>query len=118
MGRMIRRGVLFTVLLAGLVAPASADPMLMFLIGIARQMIVSRGATPETERVAAVQEPNWERVYPGTSGGPDHLLRLINDSFLYLPEDRRREIFDSLHAALADPKNAAVRGAMIEYFAE
>jgi len=118
MGRMLRRGVLFTVLMAGLVAPAAADPILMFLIGIAREMIVSHGTTPEKERVPAIQQPNWERVYPGTSVEPDHLLRLINDSFLYLPEDRRREIFDSLHAALVDPKNAAVRGAMIEYFAE
>ena len=32
-------------------------------------------------------------------------------------ESQRREIFESLHAALADPKNAAVRAPMIEYFA-
>src|SRR3970282_2484459 len=56
-------------------------------------------------------------VYPGSPVEPEHLRRLIDDSFLYLSDAQRREIFDSLHAALSDPKNAAVRGAMIEYFA-
>jgi len=115
---MLRRGVLFTVLMAGLVAPASADPILMFLIGIAREMVIKHGNTPESERMPEALVPDWSLVYPGTSVEPEHLRRLIDDSFLYLADGQRREIFDSLHAALMNPKNAAVRGAMIQYFAE
>ena len=44
------------------------------------------------------------------------MRRLIEDSFPYLGSAQRKEIFDSLNAALADPKNAAVRGEMIQYF--
>jgi hypothetical protein len=118
MGRILRKGVLFTLLFAGLVAPAAADPILMFLIGIAREMVISHGTAPAGSRVPEQPLPDFSRVYPGTSVEPDVLRRLIDDSFLYLSEAQRREIFDSLHAALMNPKNAAVRGAMIEYFAE
>ena len=118
MGRALRKGVLFTALFAGLVAPAAADPLLFFLIGIAREMVIKHGTTPGSERVPEALVPDWSRVYPGTSIEPDHLRRLIDDSFLYLGQSQRREIFDSLHAALMNPNNAAVRGSMIEYFAE
>ncbi len=120
MGRYFRGGVLFAFLFAGLVAPATADPILMFLIGIAREMVITHGTSPGTSRahVPVVPMPDLSRVYPGTSVDPDHLRRLIDDSFLYLGESQRREIFDSLHAELMNPKNVAVRGALIEYFAE
>jgi hypothetical protein len=58
------------------------------------------------------------KVYPGTSIEPEYIRRLINDSFLYLEDRQREEIFDTLNAALVNPKNAAVRGVMIEYFAD
>jgi hypothetical protein len=48
---------------------------------------------------------------------PQYLRRLIDDSFLYLSDSQRDEIFESLNKALLDPRNAAVRGSMIEYFA-
>ena len=117
MGRFLRKGVLFTLLFAGVVTPAAANPILMFLLGFARNLIESniarsRGA-PAAESV-----PELARVYPGTTVEPDHLRRLIDDSFLYLGDAQRKEIFDSLHEALSNPKNVAVRGAMIEYFME
>lgn len=117
MGRHLRRGVLFTLLFAGVVAPAAADPILMFLLSVAREMVESHAART---RAAPAPElvPDMERVYPGTAVEPEHLRRLIDDSFLYLTEAQRKEIFDALHEALMDPKNAAVRGTMIHYFAE
>jgi len=116
MGRLLPKGVLFALLFAGAAAPAAADPMAMFLLGIAREIVESHAARP---RAAPVPEfvPDMSRVYPGTSVEPEHLRRLIDDSFPYLGDGQRREIFDALHAKLSDPKNAAVRGAMIEYFA-
>jgi hypothetical protein len=116
-GRTLRKGVLFTLLFAGVVAPARADPLLLFLIGIARDMVISHANNPN-KNVVLEPMPDFARVYPGTSVEPEVLRRLIDDSFLYLSDRQRTEIFDSLHAALLNPKNAAVRGAMIEYFAE
>lgn len=118
MGRLFRKGVLFAFLFAGVATPAAADPLIMFLIGIARDMVIQHATSarraPEPEQFV----PDMSKVYPGTSVEPDHLRRLIDDSFLYLGSEQRREIFEALHAALSNPKNAAVRGAMIEYFAE
>jgi hypothetical protein len=115
MRRILRKGVVFTLLFAGLCAPASADPVLMFLIGMARDMVTEHANAPRRGPVVAL--PDMDKVYPGTTVEPDHLRRLIDDSFLYLSTAQRREIFDSLNNALLDPRNAAVRGAMIEHFA-
>ena len=90
----------------------------MFLIGIARDMVVNHAASASRGRAPEPSMPDLSRVYPGTSVEPDHLRQLIDDSFLYLSDGQRREIFESLNAALMNPKNAAVRAPMIEYFAE
>jgi hypothetical protein len=117
--RFLRKGVLFTVLFAGLVSPAAADPLIMILIGIARDMVEAHAAkgirppAPDAEFV-----PDMSQVYPGTSVEPKYLRQLIDDSFVYLSAVQRQEIFSTLHEALMNPKNAAVRGAMINYFAE
>jgi len=60
--------------------------------------------------------PDLEKVYQGTTVEPDHLRRLIDDSFPYLSDAQRKEIFASLNEALADPKNATMRATLIEYF--
>lgn len=87
----------------------------MFLLSMAREAIFKaareQAATP-AEPPAAVA------TYPGTLVAPADLKRLIDESFTYLSQAQRQEVFDSLHAALMDPKNAAVRASMIEYFAE
>ncbi|HLX82221.1 MAG TPA: hypothetical protein VKS43_16715 [Burkholderiales bacterium] len=113
MGRFLRKGVLFTLLFAGLVAPASADPIIMLLLSVARQIAEAQANKP----AAPVVLPEMSRYYPGTTVEPEHLKSLIDDCFIYLSFDQRREIFNSLNAALLDPRNAAVRGTMIEYFA-
>jgi len=119
MGRVLRRGVLFTLLFAGVVTPAAADPLLMFLLGVARDMVLAHAQTRGNRPVEPeLPMPDFSKVYPGTSVEPEVLRRLIDDSFLYLSSSQRREIFESLNAALLNPKNAAIRGTMIEYFAE
>ena len=116
MVRWLRKGVLFTLLFAGLAAPAAADPMLMFLLGIARQIVEAHAARPPGA-VDPEPLPDMSQVYPGTTVEPEHIRRLIDDSFTYLTPAQRREVFDALNAALLNPKNAAVRGVMIEHFA-
>ncbi len=87
----------------------------MFLLSVAREMVQAHAART---RAAPAVVPDTSRDYPGTGVEPEHLRRLIDDSFIYLSDAQRKEIFDSLHEALMDPKNAAVRGTMIQYFAE
>jgi hypothetical protein len=118
MGRLLRRGVLFTLLFAGLVAPAAADPILMLLMSIARNMVTSHAQKPDSEKLLEGEIFDAAKVYPGTLVEPDQIRRLIDDSFLYLGDRQRQEIFDSFNAELLKPKNAAVRGAMIEYFTD
>jgi len=118
MGRRLRQGVVFALLFAGLVAPAAADPVLMLLLGIARDMIIDHANAPKGPAEPEQPMPDLARVYPGTSVEPEILRRLIDDCFLYLSSQQRQEIFDRLNAALLDPKNAAIRGTMIEYFTE
>jgi hypothetical protein len=105
-------------LLLGLAAPAAAaDPILMLLLGVAREMIFN------TVRERVMAPPDAEPLpaataYPGTVVEPAQVRRLIDEGFGYLSSGQREEIYESLHATLMDPKNAAVRGSMIEYFAE
>lgn len=115
---LLRRAVLFTLLLVSLApvrAPA-ADPLLMFLLGIARDMVVSHANRPQVREDLPMVDLG--RVYPGTLVEPDHIRRLINECFTYLSAAQRAEVFASLNEALLSPKNAAVRAPMIEYFVQ
>jgi len=49
---------------------------------------------------------------------PKQLRQLIDESFTYLSDRQRQEILDSLNRELLKPKNAALRGPMIQYFAD
>jgi len=118
MVRLAAKAVVF-VLLLGLAAPApAADPLLMFLLGVAREVIFAAArrhaaVPPEPTEPAAVAS-----TYPGTGVEPAHVKRLIDEGFTYLSAAQRAEVFDSLHSELMNPKNAALRGPMIEYFAQ
>ena len=117
MGRFIRGGVLFTLLLAGVVTPAAADPILMFLIGIARDMIITHAQRPRDPN-EPVALPVMAKVYPGTTVPPEYMRRIIDESYSYLSDRQREEIFDALNAELMNPKNAAMRSAYIQFFAD
>ena len=119
MGRLLRRGVLFALLFAGLSAPAAAEPLILtLLMSIARQMVTSHAMKPDSEKRLEVEIPDVSRFYPGTVVEPAQIRRVIDESFVYLNDWQRDEIFDSFNAELMKPKNAAVRLAMIEYFTD
>jgi hypothetical protein len=115
MMRRTQKAIVFSLLLC-LSAPALAlDPVVMFLLGIAREMAF----TAVRERLMAPREPDPPpELYPGTTVEPMYVRKLVDEGFNYLSRGQRDEVFDSLHASLMDPKNAAVRASMIEYFAE
>lgn len=115
MGR-VTKTLVFALLLACALPARAADPILMFLLGVAREMVAS-AAAEAVARAATASEPERVDVYPGTTVQPEHLRRLINDSFLYLTEAQRAQVFEALHEQLMKPEMAAVRAPMIEYFA-
>jgi hypothetical protein len=115
--RGIPRAALFSMLL-GLATPASAaDPIVMLLLSIAREMVFNA----VRERLTAPPAPEpipAATAYPGTAVEPEHVRRLIDEGFGYLSRTQRDEVYESLHAQLMDPRNASVRASTIEYFAE
>lgn len=117
MRRLCSRGLFFILLLACALPARAADPILMFLLGFARnvierQVVEAMNAPPEP-----VPLPDLGKTYPGTTVEPKIVRRLIDDSFLYLSEEQREEIFTSFNKALLNPRNAAIRGQLIEHFA-
>ena len=97
--------------------PARAfDPLLSFLYYLAREIMYESYVNSENPQNRPI-EP-LPAVYPGTMVEPSKLRALIDDSFIYLSERRRGQIFQAFHDELVKPKNAAVRASMIEYFAE
>jgi hypothetical protein len=88
----------------------------MFLFNWASNIVDS--ASQRAPHQPPIPESELEATYAGTSVRPEQLKRLIDESFTYLSDDQRQEIFDSLNRELIKPKNAAVRGPMIEYFAD
>lgn len=112
--RLLSQAVIALVL-ASASLPARADPVLMFLVGFARNLAESSMA-----RSAGTREPVAPRpaTYPGTSVQPTHVQRLIDDCFTHLSERQRAEIFETLNAELLKPANGLVRGEMIQYFAQ
>ena len=115
--RRIQGVVLFSALLGRATPAAAADPILMLLLSVAREMIFNAVrdrllAPPAPEPIPAAT------AYPGTAVEPAHVHRLIDEGFGYLSLTQRDEVYESLHAQLMDPKNASVRASTIEYFAE
>ena len=92
--------------------PARADPIVMFLLGMARDMAAK---AIEEHLAKPVPEPE---TYAGTTVQPAHLRQLIHDSFLHLSDDQREEIFQALNAELVKPENNTFRASIIEYFSQ
>jgi hypothetical protein len=111
MAKVLGRSLFFAFSLA-CAWPAHAEPLLMFLLGAAQEIISA--ARPAAVPVPA---PAPSTVYPGTTVEPALLKRLIDESFAYLTPEQRGEVFQALNAELVKPENFAVRGPMIENFA-
>ena len=120
MDRLLRRTIFFFALLGCALPARAADPILMFIMTVAREMIESHARKPATATLPHMGGtlPEFPKVYPGTMVEPAHLRSLIDECFPYLSDSRREEIFDALHANLLDPRNAPVRASLIDYFAQ
>jgi len=101
---------------AGAAPARAADPILMFLLSVARDLIEAHARRAPAPLPPPVQVPELSRAYPGTVVEPEHLRRLIDESFVYLSDGQRGEVFASLHAALSQPENGPMRAGMIDHF--
>src|SRR3954471_15581129 len=103
MVRILGRSLFFAFALS-CASSAHAEPLLMFLLGAAQEIIAAAQAAPKV-----VEAPPPSTVYPGTSVEPAILKRLIDESFVYLTTGQRDEVFQALNAELVKPQNFAVR---------
>lgn len=113
--RLALRRFAFLVLASVWAVPANADPLLFFLMSAAREISAAVARRPAQDP-AALSVPEPFTTYPGTAVEPDTLRRIIDDSFTYLSESQRDEVFASLHEMLLDPRLGNQRAALIEYF--
>ena len=94
--------------------PAQADPIVFFLMSVAREMVTTAMMKPSPPVVVPL--PEAPGTYSGTAVRPDDLRRIVDESFVYLSSSQRAEVFDSLHAKLLDPNLGISRATLIEYF--
>ena len=113
MAKILGRSFFFAVCLAFACPAMAADPLLMFIFGVAKEVASASGREPAPAPAAAVSI-----TYPGTTVTPPGLRRLIDESFTYLSERQRTEVFDALNGELMKPGNVAVNAPLIEHFAE
>ena len=117
-----RLGLASFVLLVALAlpsAPARAfDPLMMFLLGFAKNLIdsaIEENAARQPPRVVVVPAP---APPPKAASQMDEndLRALVDESFGYLSSTQRAELLAGLEKALADPANGPYRVAIINQF--
>lgn len=99
-------------------APALAvDPLTMFLLGFARNLITSAIESNRSQAPAPVAAPAPAPVQkaPG-SLEPSDLRALIDESFPHLTGGQRAELLAGLEQSLSDPANAPHRQAILAQF--
>lgn len=109
------RRIAFLLVATSWTLPVRADPLLFFLMSIAKEIAAASAAKPAPE-VAALAVPEPSSTYPGTAVEPETLRQIIDDSFGYLSQSQRREVFESLNEMLLDPKLGTSRATLIEFF--
>lgn len=115
-------GCLTALVLLGIPMQArAADPVLMFFLGFAKNVIESHleanaARTPAPQPIAPQSVlPAVAFKAPGSMTNED-LRLLVNDSFAYLNRLQRTELLDELEKTLADPALAVHREAIIGEF--
>lgn len=103
-------------------APArAADPLLMFLLGFAKNLIESAiednaaRPTPVAPTPLAPAVPAVPNKSPAQLDAND-LRKLVDESFAYLDRSQRDELLTGLEQALENPANVAYRAAILTQF--
>ncbi|MGH8665189.1 MAG: hypothetical protein ACREUX_13090 [Burkholderiales bacterium] len=110
--------LMLVLVLAFPAAPApAADPLLMFMLGFAKNLLESaieaNAAKPAPAMIVAAPAPLPKA--PAHMDAAD-LRALVDESFGYLSSAQRAELLAGLHKALSDPANAPYRDAILAQF--
>jgi hypothetical protein len=126
MRRSARAAGFVVALMAALhAAPAAAaDPLLMFLLGFAKNLIesaIEENAAKSAKGVVVPAPAPAPAPLPALSKAParmdeNDLRLLVDESFNYLSASQRAELLAGLEKALADPANAPYRDAILTQF--
>lgn len=115
-------GLALALVLALSAGPAAAfDPVLMFFLGFARNLIESaieaNAAKPAAPVIATAPAPlPAPPAKPAAHMDENDLRVLIDDSFGYLSSSQRAELLAGLEKALSDPANTPYREAILTQF--
>ncbi|MPZ46378.1 MAG: hypothetical protein GEV05_23925 [Betaproteobacteria bacterium] len=120
-GARLSRPVLVLMLVLVLAFPAApaaaADPLLMFMLGFAKNLIESaieaNAAKPAPAAIVVAPAPLPKA--PAHMDAAD-LRALVDESFGYLSSAQRAELLAGLDKALSDPANAPYRDAILAQF--
>jgi hypothetical protein len=113
----IRRS-LAIVLLAGSTSALALDPITLVLLRMLRDQIVSKSLEAAMETPAAGRSASAFDTVPAPLTFDDAKLQsLIDEGFVHLSDAQRAEVYRSVKAMLADPKNAASRPMIIQELA-
>ncbi|MCC6530995.1 MAG: hypothetical protein IT531_00465 [Burkholderiales bacterium] len=98
-------------------APAqAADPLLMFVLGFAKNLIDSHLEAEAQKRPRAPVPVPLPLVKAPASMDASDLRALVDESFVYLSAAQRAELLAGLDKALSDPANSAQRPAILSQF--
>jgi hypothetical protein len=95
----------------------AADPLLMFMLGFAKNLIESAIEANAAKPAAPIALPPLAPP-PKAPARMDEsdLQALVDESFGYLTAGQRKELLTGLDKALSDPANAAYRDAIVAQF--
>jgi hypothetical protein len=122
LARRIARSTVVCCLLLAAAGPArAADPLLMFLLGFAKNLIESAIEDNAARPVPVAPAPLAPAVPAVPQKTPAQLdandLRvLVDDSFAYLDGSQRTELLAGLQRALDDPANEPYRAQILTQF--
>lgn len=94
----------------------AADPLTMFLLGFAQNLITSAIESYSAKPNTPATVPPMPAMKPPASMDDEDLRVLVDESFVYLTSPQREELLAGLHKALSDPANAAQREAILTEF--
>lgn len=114
----VRSVILGLVLMAVPVPCQAADPFVLFLLRMLRDQAISSAIESGAKPSPQVRQPPSDTTFvvPQPASEADRLRRLIDESFVHLKPEQRRDLHASLLKILNDPGNAAQRGEIVAAF--
>lgn len=120
---LLLRAILLVAAFAQPLAARAADPLLMFVLGFAKNLIETsmqeearRGKVGGGNVARAPLPATLKSLKPPASMDQEDLRALIDESFVYLSRSQLAELHAGLDKALADPANSAHREAILNQF--